>query len=145
MCEFHWWRTGQFRTDSHLGRGFSREAPRVSGSRHKDAKPPTNVKPLVTKSKSRTLLSSEPLTNCAAIEPRRPADATIPMPDVRTVVGNDSVEATSNAFQPHVLNALKRQPPETTTAAPELVPNAKRDAEAAASVIDRESRRRGPT
>lgn len=67
------------------------------------------------------------------------------MPDVLDEVGNDSVETTSNAFQPHVLKALNKQPPNTTIGAPNLVPNAKREAEAAASVIDNESSRLRPT
>lgn len=91
------------------------------------------------------LSSSDPFTNCAAIDPVRPAAATTPIPDALTAVGNASVETTPKAFHPQVLKALKRQAPIIITVAPAVVPKAKRVAAAAASAIDQDRRGFRPT
>lgn len=130
---------------ARAGRASSRDTPRVSRGTSRDTAPPSNVNPLVTMSNSRTLSSREPFTNCAAIDPSRPAADTNPTPDTLAAVGNASVEMTPKTFHPQVLKALNRHAPDTTTPAPEPDPRAKRVAATAASAIDADNKRRRPT
>lgn len=130
---------------TRAGRASSRDTPRVSRGTSRDAAPPSNVNPLVTMSSSRTLFSREPFTNCAAIDPSRPAADTNPTPDTLAAVGNASVETTPKTFHPQVLKALNRHAPDTTTTAPDPDPRAKRVAATAASAIDADNKRLRPT
>jgi hypothetical protein len=54
-----------------------------------------------------TCVMSQAFMNCANTLPNRPLAANNPMADVRTAVGNASVDRQSNAFQPLTATALK--------------------------------------
>lgn len=58
---------------------------------------------------------SQPLTNCATVEPNRPTAASTAMADARWAVGKVSAEMQSRAFHADTDTKLNRHTPPTTS------------------------------